>query len=323
MTNKQGHQPTHITYADPAGKQPFHAERTALHDQIIDTALRQGDNPRAPYREGSASPHALLVGGGFCARKTGIMRWMIERGTASGNEICISNNRLVNGAVIENRGRIFSSLPEFRALPEHPHPEKSPVLVAEYYHLRGRLVDAATQRQIPLIIEDHFDDKAQTQKLLQGLKDAGYAIGLVGGCISPHELFKSIGVDEKNLHYKIDLPWALQTHKDFATHFPEHAKHTDVAALYYIEGPDPTPVVKRSTPEKPLSIRHRDYYAQFQQWVNADVNAVRPEDVFTTPPKPPLSDKIQDILEQGPPSELPPDKRPPGGWAKGAGPKDG
>lgn len=290
--------PTTITYADPTGAQPFNASRTKRHDAIIEAALHVDFDPKKPYLESSQTPYLLMVGGGHCARKTGMTKMLLERGTIDGDEVYISNNRMAGGKIIDEDGRIFYNLPEFKLFPSHPHPEKTPTLIDEYYHLRSRLAEAAIARRIPVVVEDHFNDVSETYKLIEIFAKAGYKTCLIGSCVGPEQLFSGMQSDAENAGIHADKEWALTTHRDFAINFNDFIAQVDIARLYTVDGETLSVVKKKKERDGITEVVSPELNAMFKNWATANVQAESAADVFDSAHKPPVTGKIGDILEK-------------------------
>lgn len=276
--------PTTEMHKDPAGVHPFSPERMARQDKVIGELFKKKILPEVVTGEERDNPVLLVVGGPPGCGKSTINKWARDNHVLGENFVSLTLNT-------------FSAMPEFGDISQqtrHPHPEKHPSFVDEYYYLRRKALDECIKRcGYSLIIDDHCDNIEKDKELLDTAKAAGYTTMLVGMTITPAGYFALLRSLKESQEVKDKYtPWALGLFQHFAGNFEDIARNFDYTFLYQ----------KMPNPINPLSLICELYtedgvteggkkkldggiidggrYERFKRWATVNAEAITLEGAF-------------------------------------------
>lgn len=314
MDNRHYPPPTIETYKDLSGAEVFCAERRALHDEIsrkffaeadavyqanltlerrnarkearrrqIDSKHRQdsvGEPHHASVTEKPVQPVLVMLAGGPGSGKSTLTKWLKSCGVLDGPFVALTLGS-------------FKDLPEFDEIAQttkHPHPEKSPTLEGEYYHLRKKLFKESIAKGISMAIDDHMNNPQADAELVQMAREAGYMTILVGMTIAPYPYFHDVErlIQTKGIDHT-HTPWALETHAQFAKNWETMVQNFDHAFLYQKFNSYQNPVAMLARYEKlnngmiERTMHDEPRYQRFTEWANVNTRATSVEEAF--PPR--------------------------------------
>src|SRR5262245_35714099 len=126
---------TYRIYEDPDKAEHYDDERTVVHDYIIKRALKGAKAMKKPF--------ALVVAGGPTCGKSTLITALRRNGVLP-TEGIVTINKMP-----------FSQLPEYSDVPDARHPEKMWWIIDEYWDLLHYIIKEATEKKLPIIIEEH------------------------------------------------------------------------------------------------------------------------------------------------------------------------
>jgi len=233
------------------------------------------DQPSIPIKE---QPVLFVIGGGPGSGKSTLTKWLKHKGVLHGEFVTLTLGTFVD-------------LPEFRHIAEttkHPHPEKSPTLIDEYYYLRDRIFEECVKRGVSLVVDEHLDHPNEDNKLLDAAQKAGYLKVLVGMTITPVDYFNDVRdlIGRKGIDHT-HTSWALNIHKQFAERWEEIVKKFDVSFLYQKNYSQNHPVALVADEDNVLhpvqqyhEIIDERRYEVFQNWQNINLDATNVKEAF-------------------------------------------
>jgi uncharacterized NAD(P)/FAD-binding protein YdhS/dGTP triphosphohydrolase len=154
------------------GKRLYTIERESVHKEIISGLLKG----KLPVQE-DKQPAFVCVAGGMSVGMTYLQRLMMNEGV-------LQNDHTV---VITPTG--FQPLHEFAVRGHYQHPEKSPLLVEEYYDIVTQVVDVAVQNRLNILLVDQADYDKPITKLIRTAHEAGYESALLGLTMTPEAYY--------------------------------------------------------------------------------------------------------------------------------------
>ncbi|MBK7844038.1 MAG: HD domain-containing protein [Bdellovibrionales bacterium] len=208
--------PTSAIYShdrDSSGRRIYSPERTAIHEQIIQQALS-----KKVAVEGKRA--FVSVAGGMSVGMTYLQRLLLSEGVL----------KLENTVVITPLS--FMSLPEFAIRGHYQHPEKSPLLVEEYYDISRKIVEAAISKGLHIMYVDQADQPLLTLEFLAIAKRSGYGSAMLGLTMTSEAYYAA---SELWLHrfYRItDHLRGFGDLKEFALSWPRYTQAFDFTALF-------------------------------------------------------------------------------------------
>jgi hypothetical protein len=309
--------PTIKTYGDPSGQHVFNASRRQLHSEIVNIFFQEAEQRRKmvendriaqakkaarkqrgstentdsiainqeddPFKPGSSDdPVLILLSGGPGSGKSTLAKWLQNKGA-------------LDGPIVSLTLSSFAALPEFKEIARstnHPHPEKSPTLVDEFYYLRHLVFTECVKRKVSMTVDDHLDHPDQDKAFLAYAKKNGFLTIGVGMTINPYPYFydvKRLIEDGKTPDHR-HTPWALQIHRDIADNWEALSRSFDFSFLYQKYNNYQRPVKLIAQQEMALyatsglEIIDREDYERFKNWRNVNVQAKTVEEAF--PPEP-------------------------------------
>lgn len=222
--NRKNIIPTTEIYAhrDENGVRVYSPERLAVHQEIIDKALAWNPVKKCSEEKtpSGAKPSFICVSGGMSVGMTYMQRLMINDGIVNPE----------NTVIITPLS--FMPMQEFAIRSHYQHPEKSPLLVDEYYDVAQKIVDEAMARGLNVMFVDQADVKAPILSMAQSAKAHGYDTAMMGMTMTPEAYYDA---SELWLHKFNRLPdhtrgfGDLQEH---ASHWEEYSKAFDTASLF-------------------------------------------------------------------------------------------
>ncbi|HTK83707.1 MAG TPA: hypothetical protein VL625_01365 [Patescibacteria group bacterium] len=207
--NKQGITPTAVAYK--GNQDGYTAERAALHQRIVDEHLA-GKKP-TPEKQ------FISVGGGMSVGMTYVKR-LLER------EKLIDPDSFVTISPVS-----MAAVPEFKERDHYQHAEKSPLMVDEYYHVVGKIVDAALKRGLSIAFVEMGDHKNEMIRAVTKARDAGYATAMFGLTLSENDYFMASNAWQDHYGRLADHFRGMTAMRNFTLNWPSYADEFDDAVL--------------------------------------------------------------------------------------------
>jgi hypothetical protein len=227
--NNSSIEPTWQRYAQRGadGNLEFTPERRALHQKIIDNALRFNPQTKEYHdKEPAKEPSFMVIGGGMSVGMTYMQRLMINEGFVEPK----------NTVVITPLS--FQPLPEFAERDHYQHPEKSPLLVEEFYYVSQQIVKEAMKRGLSVVFVDQADDKqavmnmldmAKTQEITGGRT---YDTAMIGLTMTPEAYYEASELWEKKYNRIADHRRGFGDLKEFSENWQDYNHAFDLCTLF-------------------------------------------------------------------------------------------
>lgn len=199
---------------DRNGDRVYDDERTKLHDRIIANAL----DGKAPDLEDQ--PSFICVAGGMSVGMTYMQRLMMHENVVS------KDNTVVISPLC------FLPMHEFAIRNHYQHPEKSGLLVDEYYDVTRKIIAAAIERGLNVVFVDQANDKEPILRAEMMARDAGYETAMMALTMTPEAYYDASELWLKKFNRITDHHRGYRDLKMFAKHWEEFKAAFGMASLF-------------------------------------------------------------------------------------------
>jgi predicted deoxyguanosinetriphosphate triphosphohydrolase len=211
----------HCTGIDIKGQRIYSAERDSLHQEIISNLLRwnpvtKGYEDKVP----SDKPSFMCIGGGMSVGMTYMQRLMLNDGF-----IDPSNTVIITPLA-------FAPMNEFQVRDHYQHPEKSPILVEEYYDISRKAVAAAIKKGLNVVFVDQADNRQAILDILGISKKAGYESAMVGLTMTPEAYFDASQLWQDKYGRIADHKRGFGDLKEYSQNWSSFCNAFDVSVLF-------------------------------------------------------------------------------------------
>lgn len=217
--------PTWVRYgegATPSGERIYTTERLALHDVIIQAALSWNPVTKTHTKKSADlknSPTFHLICGGMSVGMTYMQRLMIHENVIDPNHSVIITPLT------------YMPMPEFIARFHYQHPEKSLLLVEEYYDITKKIVHKAMEQGLNVVFVDQADDREAIIDILNHTKKQNYASSIVGLTMSPEAYYAASQLWLTKFNRIPDHSRGFGDLREFSENWPYYKNIFDAATL--------------------------------------------------------------------------------------------
>jgi hypothetical protein len=212
----------YCTGIDKNRRRIYTPEREAIHQEIVRQALCW--NPKAKQEQvkqtNVENPFFMCVGGGMSVGMTYMQRLMMNEGFFDPD-----NTVLITPLS-------FLPLPEFAIRGHYQHPEKSPLLVDEYYDISRKIVEAAVARGLNVVYVDQADRKEAILDILQITKEAQYESAMMAVTMTPEAYHAASQLWLERYQRLTDHTRGFGDLQEFSSFWSEYTKAFDAVSLF-------------------------------------------------------------------------------------------
>ena len=203
---------------DADGRRIYIPARADVHARIVADALRgAGAEPKTPP---PGRPYLMSVAGGMSVGMTYMQRLLIAQGVVKPEHTVVITPQT------------FEALHEFAVRGHYQHPEKSPLLVDEYYDVARDIVDAAMARGLNVLFVDQADRAPDVLAMTARAKSEGYQTALLGMTMTPEAYYDAAQLWLTRFNRLPDHQRGFGDLQEFSSAWPDYAQAFDTAMLF-------------------------------------------------------------------------------------------
>lgn len=197
------------------GRRAYVPEREELHARIVAGALKNA----SPCPTGE-TPSFICVAGGMSVGMTYMQRLMLAE------QVVKPENTVVITPLT------FLPMHEFAIRSHYQHPEKSPLLVDEYYDVVQKIVDAGIAQGMNVVFVDQADILPPVLEMVKSAKAAGYETAMLALTMTPEAYHAASELWLHKFNRLADHRRGFGDLKEFAQNWPSYTQAFNFAALF-------------------------------------------------------------------------------------------